>query len=116
MSTTTGKRELTRYWANYYDNLAMVEAITTTLAKQNKLSHDGPIYHIKVDSKIDCWKVLCVGMECVDSPYRGVYYSIDELPQELRDKVLRLSVLEPQTPQVAGVGLRSGPETYWVFG
>lgn len=99
-----------------YESLSMVQDIATTLGNQNKLSHDGPIYHVNADPEYDWWKVLCIGIECVDNDYTGTYYSSDELPEELRDKILRLSVLEPQTPQVAGVGLRSGPTTFWVFG
>jgi|OM-RGC.v1.028705385 hypothetical protein len=100
----------------YYESLDMVQDIATTLGNQNKLSHDGPVYHVTADPKYDWWKVLCIGIECVDNDYTGTYYSSDELPEELRDKILRLSVLEPQTPQVARVGLRSGPVTFWVFG
>ena len=108
MSTTTNKPPITSL--PYYDNLAMVKSIAETLNNQNKLSHDGPIYYVKVNIDTDYWQVSCVGLECVD------YSSSEELPESLRDKIRRLSVLEPQTPEVAGVGLRVAHNTFWIYG
>ncbi len=117
MSTTTNKPPVTSL--RYYDfdiNLAMVKSIAETLNNQNKLSHDGPIYYVKVNIDTDYWQVSCVGLECVDTPYASSYSSSEELPESLRDKIRRLSILEPQTPEVAGVGLRVAHNTFWIYG
>ena len=45
-----------------YESLSMVQDIATTLGNQNKLSHDGPIYHVNADPEYDWWKVLCIGI------------------------------------------------------
>ena len=100
---------------NPYD-LRMVEDIASTLGSGNKLTHDGPIYHVKIDERTDTWSVTCLGTECVDSPYKGKYYGRDNLPKTLMDKLVVLNMVEPQNPQVDGVGLRSTPNTFWVYG
>ena len=56
--------------ARYFETLRMIEDIATTLGSQNKLTHKGPIYHVKVDPNQDTWKITCLGTECVDSPYK----------------------------------------------
>ena len=52
--------------ARYFETLRMIEDIATTLGNQNKLTHKGPIYHVKVDPNQDTWKITCLGTECVD--------------------------------------------------
>ena len=41
----------------YYESLSMVQDIATTLSNQNKLSHDGTIYHVNAEPEYDWWKV-----------------------------------------------------------
>ena len=49
--------------ARYFETLRMIEDIATTLGSQNKLTHKGPIYHVKVDPNQDTWKITCLGSE-----------------------------------------------------
>ncbi len=98
------------------DMLRMIEDIATTLGSQNKLTHKGPIYHVKVDSDRDVWQITCLGTECIDSPYKPTYYGVETLPADLRKKLATLHMLEPQQSEVAEVGLRSGEDSFWVYG
>jgi len=102
--------------ARYFETLRMIEDIATTLGNQNKLTHRGPIYHVKVDPNTDVWKLTCLGTECVDSPYEPIYRGMETLPTDLRKKLVVLNMLEPQQSEVAGVGLRTGDDSFWVYG
>ena len=102
--------------ARYFETLRMIEDIATTLGNQNKLTHNGPIYHVKVDSNQDTWQVTCLGTECVDSPYKPLYRGVETLPTTLRKKLVVLNMLEPQQSEIEGVGLRTGQDSFWVYG
>jgi hypothetical protein len=110
--------------ANWWDNrrmrdpmetLRMIEDIATTLGSQNKLTHKGAIYHVKVEPDKDIWQVTCLGTECIDLPHGGIYRGSETLPTELMSKLSVLNMLEPQQPEIEGVGLRSGEDSFWVY-
>ena len=71
-----------------YD-LRMIEDIAATLGSENKLTHDGPIYHVKINPDKDVWEVTCLGAV--------------------------LSILIPQQPEVVGVGLKVSDKSFWVY-
>ena len=102
--------------ARYFETLRMVEDIAITLGNQNQLTHKGPVYHVKVDPDQDAWQVTCLGAECVDSPYKARYFGVETLPADLRKKLVVLNMLEPQQSEVEGIGLRTGQDSYWVYG
>jgi|TARA_R110002073_G_scaffold170062_1_gene326972 hypothetical protein len=111
-----------------YD-LRMIEDIATTLGSmkeatvwtatvrgQNSLHHNGIIYHAKLNPDKDTWGITCLGTECIDAPYKDKYYDgMENLPTELREKIVVLSILEPLQPQVEGVGYRISSNSFWVF-
>ena len=47
--------------AKHFEVLRMIEDIATTLGSQNKLTHKGAIYHVKVELDKDIWQVTCLG-------------------------------------------------------
>ena len=97
-----------------YD-LRMIEDIAATLGSENKLTHDGPIYHVKINPNKDVWDVTCLGTECIDSPYKGKYYGVETLPTEFTERLAVLSILIPQQPEVVGVGLKVSDKSFWVY-
>ena len=100
----------------YSETLRMIEDIAITLAYQNKLTHKGPIYHVRVYSDLDTWRITCLGTECVDSPYKPIYRGMETLPTDLRKKLAVLNMLEPKQSEVEGVGYRTGQDSFWVYG
>ena len=99
----------------HFDTLRMDEDIATTLGNQNKLTHKGAIYHAKVEPDKDIWQLTCLGTECIDLPHGGIYRGTETLPTELQEKLAVLRMLEPQQPEVLGVGLRSGKDSFWIY-
>jgi hypothetical protein len=41
---------------------------------------------------------------------------METLPTDLRKKLAVLNMLEPQQSEVEGVGLRTGQDSFWVYG
>lgn len=103
------------YNTNAMEMLRMVRDIATTLGSQNKLTHKGAIYHVKVDADKDMFQLTCLGTECVDLPHGGIYCGTESLPADIREKLAVLRMLEPQQSEVAEVGLRSGDNSFWVY-
>ena len=107
-----------------YD-LRMIEDIAATLGsmregtaqhRQNSLHHDGIIYHAKLNPDKNVWGITCLGTECIDAPYKDKYYDgMENLPTELGEKIVVLSILEPLQPQVDGVGYRISSDAFWLF-
>lgn len=98
-----------------YD-LRMIESIASTLGSGNKLTHKGCVYHVKVNPDKDVWDVTCLGTECIDSPYKDKYYrGMENLPADLKEKLMVLNILDPQQPEVEGVGLRISDKSFWVY-
>ena len=97
-----------------YD-LRMLKDSVANVVHENKLSHDGPIYHVHIDQNTNTWQVACIGMECVDSLYTGTYYTKDKVPDELLEKVTVLLMMEPQSNAIDGLGLRASTNTFWVY-
>ena len=45
-----------------------------------------------------------------------MYCGVETLPADLRKKLVVLNMLDPQQSEVAGVGLRTGEDSFWVYG
>lgn len=62
-------------------------------------------------------EIMCFGMSPVDSHLEGVYSSIADLPEWVREAVTVLSILPvpPPPTNVEGVGQRIGETTYWLY-
>ena len=97
------------------ESIRTIEDIATTLGSQNKLTHEGAIYHAKVDLDKDIWQLTCLGTECIDLPHGGIYRGTEALPTELQEKLAVLRMLKPQQSEVVGVGLRSGEDSFWIY-
>ena len=98
-----------------HDHLRMLEDITNLRVHRNELTHKGRTYHVKICGHTGTWVVTCFGMECVDSHLAGTYHYGKHVPPLLRSKVAVLSMVEPNSPEVEGVGLRSSEDGFWVY-
>jgi len=93
----------------------MLADITKLRVHRNELTHEGIIYYIKICEHTGTWEVTCLGIECVDSYLAGTYYYGKRVPALLQERVTVLSMLEPNSPEVEGVGIRSSENGFWVY-
>jgi hypothetical protein len=77
--------------------------------------HDDNIYRIGIFP--DGIKVMCFGLESIDSCLEGHYDRIDDLPNWVQERIAILSMIPvtPPTGEVEGVGRRISTYVYWVF-
>ena len=80
------------------------------------LTHNGPMYFISINPTTEHVTLTCIGMECVDSIVKDKYGSIDELPKDILRRVSMLFIPDKIPLEIAGVGIRSTPHTFWVCG
>ena len=61
-------------------------------------------------------EVQCLKGITLDNTTRKHYLSLDDTPEWIRHRVYALSVLDPDAEQIVeDVGVRSTPDTFWVF-
>jgi len=60
--------------------------------------------------------IRCLKGLTLDNDIRKHYLSLDDTPEWIRHRVYALSVLDPDENQIVeNVGVRSAPDTFWVF-
>ncbi len=60
--------------------------------------------------------IRCLKGLTLDNNTKQHYLSLDDTPEWIRDRVYALSVLDPDENQIVeNVGVRSAPDTFWVF-
>ena len=77
---------------------------------------DDKLYRVCLDPNTNTIKVLCIGMDSVDSGVDGVYASSDDLPEWLQKRLAVLMVTDwrPVTVGGEGIGRRIDENTYWI--
>jgi hypothetical protein len=76
---------------------------------------DDTTYRISLGQ--DKIRVLCFGIDSVDSSLNGEYDSVDDLPDWVKERlaVLMVASSEPPTREIEGVGRRISERVFWVF-
>lgn len=74
------------------------------------------VYRVRLFPDTNSVKVLPIGMDCLDSSFKGDY-TWDELPEWVREKLTVLSALHipPPPNPVAGLGERISDTVFWVY-
>ena len=75
------------------------------------------IYRIRLFPDTKTVTVLPIGMNCIDSSFKGDY-AWDDLPAWVREKLTVLSALHipPPPNSVEGLGERISETVFWVYG
>lgn len=110
------------------------------LFDRSKLLENDTIYRVLVCPETNTYSVVCIGTECVDSPLKESYSSLDDMPDWFSRKLAMLCTMEPagsgnrpimpkltnegfpiitkpwnlKEPQVKGVGTRESVKCFWV--
>jgi hypothetical protein len=76
---------------------------------------DDTTYRISLGQ--DKIRVLCFGIDSVDSSLDGEYDSVDALPDWVKERlaVLMVASSDPPTLEIEGVGRRISERVFWVF-
>jgi hypothetical protein len=71
----------------------------------------------RVEVKTTHVDVMCFGIPKIDDEVAGIYASVDELPEWVRNKLGLLLLMDPTPPThpVDKVGLRIDKNTFWVY-
>ena len=79
-------------------------------------SRQDSIYRVRVNNVTDSVEVVCIGMDCIDSPIKDGYYCSKDLPEWMIDSISVLGITTHGNAQVwvDGVGKRIDEDTYWV--
>jgi hypothetical protein len=74
-------------------------------------------YHIRISQGNKSVQVSTLGMDRVDGELYNYYSSVDELPRWVQERLSVLTMLSspPPTCEVANIGSRMGPNSYWVY-
>ncbi len=78
-------------------------------------SQQDSVYRVRVNNDTDSVELVCIGMDCVDSPLSDGYYCGKDIPEWLISKIAVLSITTCGAYNwVDGVGKRIDEDTYWV--
>ena len=79
-------------------------------------SQQDSVYRVRVNNDTDSVELVCIGMDCVDSPLSDGYYCGKDIPEWLISKIAVLSITTCGDTQVwvDGIGKRIDEDTYWV--
>lgn len=78
---------------------------------------EGSIYRVKVNNETDRVDVLCIGIDCIDSPLIDGYYCRKDVPEWMANKLAVLGICTYGDTQtwLEGVGKRIDADTYWIY-
>ena len=73
------------------------------------------VVHIEEEDGKQYVDVVCIGMDCVDSPLKHTYDSVDELPEWVQLKIAVLMGCQ-DGHTIDTIGRRMHDSTFWVYG
>ncbi len=73
------------------------------------------IYRVSFCKDTESVKIVCIGMECLDTSVSGDYISFTKTPNWIQRKVATLSMLSWPSDPIEGLGERVDEYTYWVY-
>ncbi len=76
------------------------------------------VYRVKVHNDINGINVVCIGMDCIDSPISDGYYCYEDIPEWMTNRLAVLGICTYGTTKytwLEGVGARINADTYWVL-
>ena len=89
--------------------------ITRSLERAHELSPD-TFYRVLIYPDTKEVEVTQIGINCVDNDVSGRYHSVDDLPDDIQSKLVRLMLCSPEPPNstIEGVGRRIDEHIFWV--
>ena len=73
------------------------------------------MYYVDLSYDTDKCRVWSLDTFSIETSYEGVYDSPEHLPDEIKNRVLALSIMQPKSSPVSGVGMRSAVDKFWVY-
>lgn len=72
------------------------------------------LYRVSLRGDTGRCDVITLGTFGIDDSFKGAY-DLEDLPQQLQDKLAVLQVLRVNSLPIDGVGARIGESTFWIY-
>jgi hypothetical protein len=81
-------------------------------------SYDDTAYRVCIDPQTNAVKVACIGLFELDTPLKGTYPTVNDLPEWVQIRLALLmmtSAVLLEARDVPGVGRRIDENIYWLY-
>ena len=78
---------------------------------------DDNIYRVTINHDTNRVDVVCIGIDCIDSPLSDGYYCREDVPKWMASRlaVLGICTYGETYTWLEGVGARIDADTYWIY-
>ena len=73
------------------------------------------VYLVSFSNTTEYVRIVCIGIECIDTSITGNYTSITKAPDWMQRKVATLAMLSWPSESIDNLGERVDEHTYWVY-
>ena len=93
----------------------MLHCSTSFWQPMSKLTQPNTSYHVNISDDTGLVRIVCLGMECVDTTLKGSYSSIDKCPLWVQEKLSLLMMLETKAT-LDNIGTRIADNRFVING
>ena len=88
---------------------------TLQLLMMSKVTQPNTSYHVNISNDTGLVRIVCLGIECVDTTLKGSYSSIDKCPLWVQEKLSLLMMLETKAT-LDNIGTRIADNRFVING
>ena len=91
------------------------QCFTLQLQMMSKVTQPNTSYHVNISNDTGLVRIVCLGIECVDTTLKGSYSSIDKCPLWVQEKLSLLMMLETKAT-LDNIGTRIADNRFVING
>jgi len=91
------------------------QCFTLQLQMMSKVTQPNTSYHVNISNDTGLVRIVCLGIECVDTTLKGSYSSLDEVPLWVQERLSLLMMLETKAT-LDNIGTRIADNRFVING
>ena len=91
------------------------QCFTLQLQMMSKVTQPNTSYHVNISNDTGLVRIVCLGIECVDTTLKGSYSSIDKCPLWVQERLSLLMMLETKAT-LDNIGTRIADNRFVING
>ena len=95
--------------------MLMPQCFTLQLSPMSEVTQPNTSYHVNITFDTGLVRIVCLGIECVDTTLKGSYSSLDKCPKWVQERLALLMMLESKAT-LDNIGTRLADDRFIING